>query len=184
MGGCRNLFRHQLFRGLLQAQRINKRTIERMLAWQHYSGFNVHRGAELDAEDAEGRRRVARYLLHPPVAVERMEYDAPRRVVVYHIRQGAVETVPALEWVARVASHIPNIGTPNWCGTWGRTRTRRGGRPGRGTSNRRLRVRSQNPALLAGSARPGPDCWLRSGGSCDLSAVSGFDADHRLHPGG
>jgi hypothetical protein len=115
-----DLFCHQVFRGLLQAQRINQRTIERMLAWQHYSGFNVHRGAERDAEDAEGRRRVARYLLHP------------------RSRWSGWSTMPRAAWSSITPARgqwrpfLPSsgwpesrpifpTGAPNWCGTWERT---------------------------------------------------------------
>ena len=102
-----DLFRHEVFRGLLDARRIRQTTVEQMLKWNH-SGFHVHRGNELEPEDSDGRRRVARYLLHPPVAVERMEYDASQGVVTYRNREGKTYTLQALEWLARVASHIPN----------------------------------------------------------------------------
>jgi len=42
------------FSGIAEGSRVNSATVERMLAWQHHSGFNVHRGTELDSEDAEG----------------------------------------------------------------------------------------------------------------------------------
>jgi len=79
-------------RALLDSNRINEATVERMLRWTH-SGFHVHRGNELYPQDSEGRRRVARYLLHPPVAVERMEYHREKGVVTYRTRQGRVETL-------------------------------------------------------------------------------------------
>ena len=37
-----------------------------------------------------------------------MEYDPEKGVVTYRTRRGTVETLLALEWLARVASHIPN----------------------------------------------------------------------------
>jgi len=105
------LFRHHVFRALRKARRINEVTIQRMLTWTH-SGFNCHRGNELEAGDSDGRRRVARYLLHPPLSLERMTYDREAGVVTYRSdRQHRLENFDPLDWLARVASHIPEKGT-------------------------------------------------------------------------
>jgi hypothetical protein len=106
-----DFFRHEVFRSLLDAHRISPATVERMLGWTH-SGFNVHRGNHLQPEDSAGRQQVARYLLHPPLSLDRMTYDAEKCEVTYRSdRQNRVETFDAVDWLARVASHIPDKGS-------------------------------------------------------------------------
>ena len=47
---------------------------EGLLAWRH-SGFSVHHTIRADPWDTEGLERLCRYLVHPPIAVERLRYD-------------------------------------------------------------------------------------------------------------
>jgi hypothetical protein len=82
-----------------------------MLGWTH-SGFNCHRGNYLAADDSEARQRVARYLLHPPLSLERMTYDDETGEVTYRSdRQQRLERFAPLDFLARVASHIPDKGS-------------------------------------------------------------------------
>jgi hypothetical protein len=43
-----------------------------MLAWRH-SGFSVHNGVRVRAGDAEGRKKLAQYMLRAPLSLEK--YD-------------------------------------------------------------------------------------------------------------
>ena len=55
---------------------------------------------------------MARYLLHPPLSLERMTYDDETGEVTYRShRQHRLEKFDPLDWLARVASHIPEKGS-------------------------------------------------------------------------
>ena len=90
-----------------------------MLSWQH-SGFNVHRNAQVEPTDAQGRETVAAYLLHAPISQQRMRYDPSAAAVYYQVCASAPsaamfeadanpqQTWTALDWLAALTSHIPN----------------------------------------------------------------------------
>jgi hypothetical protein len=46
-----------------------------MLAWRH-AGFPTHNAVRVPAEDAEGRKKLAGYMLRAPMSLEKMTYDA------------------------------------------------------------------------------------------------------------
>jgi len=96
-------------RGLLEAE-----TAASMLAWPH-SGFHVHDGVWVPAEDRAFATRLARYCARLPVALSRLAYRAHSGTVTYQSDKASgptagAETVDALEFLARVVSHIPNRG--------------------------------------------------------------------------
>ncbi|MBI3080950.1 MAG: transposase [candidate division NC10 bacterium] len=96
-------------RGLLEAE-----TAAGMLAWPH-SGFHVHDGVWVPAEDRAFATRLARSCARHPVALGRLAYQTDTGAVTYQSDQASgptagAETVDALEFLARVVSHIPNKG--------------------------------------------------------------------------
>ena len=54
-----------------------------MLNWPH-SGFHVHDGVWVSADDTEFTVRLARYCARNPVALGRMEYQQEDSSVTYH----------------------------------------------------------------------------------------------------
>jgi hypothetical protein len=89
-------------------------TAQGMLAWPH-SGFHVHDGVRVGADERDFAVRLARYCARNPVALGRMEYQEEDSTVTYHSDKptgptAGSETVDALEFLARVVSHIPNKG--------------------------------------------------------------------------
>jgi hypothetical protein len=85
-----------------------------MLAWPH-SGFHVHDGVWVAADDRAFAVRLARYCARNPVALERLDYQSGSDTLTYHSDKATgptagSETVDALEFLARVASHIPDKG--------------------------------------------------------------------------
>ena len=74
-------------------------------------GLSLHAKVTLVADDHEGRERLARYLLRPPIASERLSLDEHGRVV-YRLRRHwndgtrAVVFAP-LEFIARLAALVP-----------------------------------------------------------------------------
>jgi len=90
-------------RGLLEAE-----TAASMLAWPH-SGFHVHDGDWVPAEDRAFATRLARYCSRHPVALSRLAFRADTGTVTYQSdkasgRTAGPETVDALEFLARVVS--------------------------------------------------------------------------------
>jgi hypothetical protein len=88
-----------------------------MLNWPH-SGFHAHDGVWVAADDKEFTVRLARYCARNPVALGRMEYDEQQSAVTYHSDKptgptAGSETTDALEFLARLTSHIPKWLTPS-----------------------------------------------------------------------
>ncbi len=73
---------------------------QRMLAWRH-SGFSVHNRIRAKADDADGRQRLARYMIRCPFALEKMRYDDKSGMVIYRSKLHATlkrnyQLMPAL----------------------------------------------------------------------------------------
>ena len=49
----------------------------RMLGWRR-AGFSAHNEVRVPAEDAEGRKNLAGYMLRAPMSLEKMTYDAAK----------------------------------------------------------------------------------------------------------
>jgi len=56
-----------------------------MLRWRH-SGFSVHNRIRSNAADANGRQRLARYMIRCPFALEKMRYNGNSGMVIYRSR--------------------------------------------------------------------------------------------------
>ena len=85
-----------------------------MLGWPH-SGFHVHDGVWVPAEDRAFATRLARYCARHPVALSRLTYGADSGTVTYQSDKASgptagAESMEALEFLARVVSHIPAKG--------------------------------------------------------------------------
>ena len=53
-----------------------------MLPWRH-GGFSAHNEVGVVAEDAEGRKKLAGYMLRAPMSLQKMAYDAATGTVIY-----------------------------------------------------------------------------------------------------
>ena len=74
------LFRHKVIPFLREEGLLSEERIELLLSWQN-TGFSVQNGVTVGAEDAAGIERLARYLLRPPLSLERMSLDADGSVL-------------------------------------------------------------------------------------------------------
>lgn len=78
-------------------------------------GLSLHAKVALEAEDGEGRERLARHLLRPPIAGERLSLDEHGRVVYRlrrHWKDGTRAVVFApLDFIARLAALVPRSRT-------------------------------------------------------------------------
>jgi hypothetical protein len=91
--------------GLLSEERI-----ELLLSWQN-TGFSVHHGVTVGSQDAAGSERLARYLLRPPLSLERMSWDGDGSVLYSRKARGrfggSLATFDPMDFLARLLMHIP-----------------------------------------------------------------------------
>lgn len=83
-----------------------------MLAWRH-GGFSAHNEVSVAAEDAEGRKKLAGYMLRAPMSLQKMAYDAASGTVIYRSNMHAglkrnFQVMPGAEWLALLCKHIPD----------------------------------------------------------------------------
>jgi len=108
------MFRHKLIKALLGREKISPRLVEIMQNWIH-PGFSVFQGEWIDPDDHQARRRLAGYLVHPPISLERLRYRPETGQVVYHGRCGdagaaPARIFPALDFLAGLCAHVPDSG--------------------------------------------------------------------------
>ena len=104
------IFRHKIFRMLLNKGKITKEMIKMLSAWKH-SGFNVFCGNRILPNDETTMENLARYIIRASFSQERMTYLEREGTVVYKAKDGKdTKIFPALEWLAAMCSHIPNRG--------------------------------------------------------------------------
>ena len=83
-----------------------------MLGWRH-SGFTVHNQVRVAAGDAEGRKRLAGYMLRAPFSLEKTTYDAARGAVIYRSNLHATlkrnfQVMPGAQWLELLCKHVPD----------------------------------------------------------------------------
>jgi Putative transposase len=69
----------------------------------------------IGAQDTEGRRGVAEYILRSPFSVEKIRYQASTGTIIYQSKMHPVlrrnfEVFSACDWLAALTAHIPNAG--------------------------------------------------------------------------
>ena len=67
---------------LVREHVLSEELRSRMLGWR-YSGFSVHNQVRIGAEDAEGRKKLAGYMLRAPMSLAKMTYEAATGTVIY-----------------------------------------------------------------------------------------------------
>ncbi len=77
--------------------------------------LHLRDGVRVAAADREFVVRLDRYCARNPVALSRLEYQSDSATVTYHSDKptgpaAGSEAMDVLEFLARVASHIPNKG--------------------------------------------------------------------------
>jgi hypothetical protein len=112
------LFRHKLVKALLAREKIAPRLVEIMRNWVH-PGFSVFQGEAIAPDDHQARRRVAGYMVHPPIALDRLRYRPETGQVIYYGRQrgrcgdaaaSPAWIFPALDFLAGLCAHVPDSG--------------------------------------------------------------------------
>ncbi len=83
-----------------------------MLGWRH-SGFSVHNQVRVPAEDLEGHKKLAGYMLRAPMSLEKMRYDAETGSVIYRSKMHLglkrnFQVMPGAQWLELLCRHIPD----------------------------------------------------------------------------
>jgi len=106
-GQLQEIFRHKVLKMLLAKGLITQERIEMMAGWRH-SGFHVHCGPPIDADDKQAMETLAEYILRASFSQARMEYMSEKGQVVYSSKDGKVKkTYEAIEWLGAMISHLP-----------------------------------------------------------------------------
>jgi hypothetical protein len=112
-GAAALVLRHRVFRFLQGEGLLSEERTRLLLSWRH-SGFSVHTTVTVPPDDRDGLERLARYLLRPPVSLERLRVDEEAKTLEYagrrrlgrEPRSEPAERDP-LDFLARVVMHIP-----------------------------------------------------------------------------
>ena len=59
-------------------------------------------------EDRPALERLATYIRRPSFAASRLDYDSDQGQILYRTAKGTRQSLDALDWIARVCSHIPD----------------------------------------------------------------------------
>ena len=111
-GTLREALRKAVLTFLCNNAGFDPKLAERMRLWQH-SGFSVHNRIRVKANDAEGRKQLARYMIRNPFALEKMTYDKQTGMVIYHSKFHAslkrnYQLLPGTQWLKLLLAHIPD----------------------------------------------------------------------------
>ncbi len=73
----------------------------------------MHNQVRLGEEDAEGRKKLAGYMLRAPMSLEKMSYDAETGTVIYRSKMHLglkrnFQVMPGAEWLELLCRHIPD----------------------------------------------------------------------------
>jgi hypothetical protein len=104
-------FAKAVFKMLRKEKVISLAVIKNMATWQH-SSFNIHCGSPVAFSDTGAIERLARYIIRAPISQERLKYipgsNGTGKVVYEGKTTYRVETFSAIDFLARLTTHIPN----------------------------------------------------------------------------
>ncbi len=109
------LYRHKVMRMLQDEGLLTEERTELLLSWRH-TGFSVHNRVRVEPEAGHAVERLARYIMRPPISLERMHWSGGDEVL-YQPKGGhdgrarqpgdEAETFDPAEFLARVIMHVP-----------------------------------------------------------------------------
>jgi len=109
-------FRYEVLKMLNKEGKLFDITIENMKSWNH-SGFNVYCSYPVYADDKDGIIKLAEYIIRAPISQERMYYipadesdDGVARVIYKAKGSNSKENFTAVDFLAKLITHIPNKG--------------------------------------------------------------------------
>ena len=103
--------RHRFLQALRDGKHISPSRLADLLSWKH-SGFNIHDGGEkpVPSHDADGRKRLAEYLLRHPFSLQKITWNPTTQTVIYrskrhHTTKRNFEIFKAPDFIAAVIDH-------------------------------------------------------------------------------
>ena len=109
------LYRHKVMRLLQDAGLLTEERAALLLSWRH-TGFSVHNRVRVEPEDQPAVERLARYIMRPPISLERILWSGEGEVL-YRPKGGhdgrtrqpgdPADAFDPAEFLARVIMHIP-----------------------------------------------------------------------------
>ena len=102
------LFRHHVLKMLQDQRRLSREFARRLRSWEP-SGFQVFCGRPVAREETAALERLTSYILRPSFAGTRVQFDPQEGQITYHTSKGIRRHMDALDWIALVTSHIPDV---------------------------------------------------------------------------
>jgi hypothetical protein len=107
------VFRRMFLQRLHKAERLSESFMQNLLSWVH-PGFTVYAGPPVDASEIALLESQARYITRPALAMDALEKLKDGRLAIEtspdpRTGETTIELDP-LEWIHRIASHIPDPG--------------------------------------------------------------------------
>jgi hypothetical protein len=108
------IFRQKVMRFLKDEGLLSEERAAMLLSWRR-SGFSVHNSVTASAADQGGFERLARYLMRPPLSLERLHLDHSGQAATYRVKRSAraqhagsevLETFDPRELLARILIHV------------------------------------------------------------------------------
>ena len=108
------LFRERLLARLIERHAISEDLARKLLAWRHPS-FSAHVGEAIPFEDKKAIEDVACYVVRNPLSLKKLVYLDGGKAVLYRSKVNPslgrnFEVMDPLEWLARMADHLPDAG--------------------------------------------------------------------------
>ncbi|MDA1195326.1 MAG: transposase [Planctomycetota bacterium] len=104
-------FRELVLKGLHRAERLSEGFMEALLSWEH-SGFSVHVGTAIEANDPHATERVSRYVTRAPFALAKVhpQKDGGVRLLTPPDPKTGLDyrLFDPLDWVHAVTTQIPD----------------------------------------------------------------------------
>jgi hypothetical protein len=117
--GLTKLFQHHVLEMLVGQRCLSRDFAAKLRSW-HHSGFQAWVGGSVSSDDSESLERVSAYIVRPSFAGSRLSDDETTSEVEYQTTKGKTQSMDALEWIALVTSHIPDVyeQTVRYCGRY------------------------------------------------------------------